>query len=79
MAGLVGAELDYAVHLATVGTLAVFAGAILGGMLFSLTARVWTHIADRLAEKLDAHRAEQVLRLKAECWRLRVRASKGGV
>lgn len=79
MAGLSGAELDYAVHLMTVGTLAVFLGAILGGMLFSLTSKVWTHVADRLAEKLDAYRAAEILRLKAECWRLRVRASKGGV
>ncbi|WP_029307894.1 hypothetical protein [Cupriavidus metallidurans] len=75
---MAAADIDLATHLVTLATLSVLAGAFVGGMVFSLTCKVWTHIADRLAERLDARRAEQVVRLKAECWRLRVRNSRGG-
>ncbi|GAA7769443.1 hypothetical protein HpMS107_51530 [Helicobacter pylori] len=70
-----GAELDMVTHLFTLAVLSVLAGVFVGGALYSFTTKVWTHVADRLAEKLDAHRAEEVLRLKAECWRLRARAA----
>lgn len=79
MAGLSGAELKLVFDLVALIVASVAMGGMLAGFVFSLTAKVWTHVADRLAEKLDAKRAEEVLRLKAECWRLRLRASKGGV
>lgn len=75
----IGFSVGEVADLVTFALVAVLVGAFVGGLLYSLTAKVWTHVADRLAEKLDAHRAEQVMKLKAECWRLRVRASKGGV
>jgi hypothetical protein len=66
---------DYVADLLLLGMSAPLAGAFVGGAVYSLTSKVWTHVADRLAEKLDAKRAEQVLRLQAECWRLRRRAA----
>jgi len=71
MTGLNGVELDMVIGMVKLVTASVAIGGILGGFSFSLTVKVWTHIADRMAEKLDAHRAEKLLRLQAECWRLR--------
>lgn len=72
---LTSADIEMVSHLMQVSSAAVLAGAFVGGVLFSLSEKVWTHVGDRLAEKLDAHRAEQVVRLQAECWRLRARAA----
>ncbi len=78
MAGVSAVTWDYIANLMTLSVFAVLGGAFIGGVVFSLSSKVWTHVADRLAEKLDAKRAEQVQRLQAECFRLRRRASQGG-
>ena len=79
MAGLSGDELKLVMDVILLISASVALGGFVAGFVFSMTRQVWTHVADRMAEKLDAKRADQVLRLKAECWRLRVRSSKGGV
>ncbi len=79
MAGISAASWDAIANMIFLSFACALAGAFLGGFVVSVTSKVWDRIADRLAAKLDAKRAEQVQRLQAECFRLRRRASQGGV
>lgn len=71
--------IDFAGSMLAASTCAAIAGGLLGGFLYSLFSKSLTHVADRIADRMDPKREVELSRLRAECWRLRARNSRGGV
>ncbi|MFJ1251707.1 hypothetical protein [Cupriavidus sp. CuC1] len=70
--------IDFAGSMLAASTCAALVGGMLGGFVYSLCFKVLDHLGDRLAERTNRKLEEEVLQLRAQCWRLRVRNSKGG-
>lgn len=60
---------DQIANLFTLTLLAVCAGAVAGGFVYSLTRSVWEHVGEVLAEKINVVNARKVRELQARVWR----------